>query len=127
MALLVDQLIEESFIEVETDGDCAHDFDMEIVTCLVEVQHRPLEVWRIAFFRPVVLPFRIPVASDLYSFLRVGTLCTQLGSLVGVKGLGDTFTTRLNVTPIRFGARPSQFRLEEDTILTEHIETIVTP
>lgn len=61
----------------------------------------------------MISPRFVPLATDLYTFLRVRGLVAQFGYLSSIVGLGDIFPANLDVTTIRTGVIPCEFILRQ--------------
>ena len=101
--LLVDFVVKEPFVQLESQSDGPHytevkpvaglvrvfESAMVIPTCndnshMEEVQHCLLEAGHVALPWPHVLPRRVPVAPDFHRLLAVRGLRAQCGDLLGV-------------------------------------------
>lgn len=128
-SLLVNFVIKEPLIELETKGNGAHNSSVELMAGLEsvsarsndghssrkayveEVEHGLLEPRDGAFLRPAIPPSCVPVPANLHGFLAVRCLLAHCSNLRCVCGLGDPLTANLNISTVRARVFPCKLVL----------------
>ena len=64
----------------------------------------------------MISPRFVPVATDLYTFLRVRGFLAQFGYLSSIAGLREIFPASLDVAAIRTGVIPCEFILQQQFV-----------